>query len=155
MNRRPTSGLRRAGPGDLAAMADLLGELFGIETDFEARNERQLAGLKALMLKRGCHVLVAEADGAVVGMATLQTLVSTAEGGPVGLVEDVVVRSRYRGRGIGTRLVEGIEEIARLEGLLRLQLLADGRNGPAAGFYSGLGWSKTNMGAWKKLLSRC
>ena len=38
-------------------------------------------------------------------MCTVQTLISTAEGGPVGLVEDVIVRADYRGHGIGARLL--------------------------------------------------
>jgi GNAT superfamily N-acetyltransferase len=148
-------GLRRARSSDLSAMADLLGELFGIETDFMARPERQRAGLRALLRGKGRYAIVAEEDGTVVGMATLQIIVSTAEGGPVGLVEDVVVCSHYRGRGIGTKLLTALEAIARREGLLRLQLLADERNGPAACFYGGLGWSMTNMRAWKKLLPGC
>lgn len=35
----------------------------------------------------------------VVGMSTLQVLVSTSEGGHVGFIEDVVVDSTARGRG--------------------------------------------------------
>jgi GNAT superfamily N-acetyltransferase len=148
-------GLRRARLADIASMSDLLGELFGIETDFETRPERQRAGLRALLRGKGRHAIVAEEDGAVVGMATLQVLVSTAEGGPVGLVEDVIVCSHYRGRGIGGKLIAGLEGIARREGLLRLQLLADERNAPAARFYGGSGWTMTNMRAWKKLTRNC
>lgn len=46
----------------------------------------------------------------IVGMATIQTLISTAEGGRVGLVEDVVVDESFRGKGIGKLLLAGIEE---------------------------------------------
>jgi ribosomal protein S18 acetylase RimI-like enzyme len=155
MRRGLPAGLRRARSGDLASMADLLGELFGIETDFEARPERQIAGLRVLLKRRGCVVLVAEEGGEVVGMATMQTLVSTAEGGPVGSVEDLVVCSHFRGRGIGSKLIAALEDIARGEGFLRLQLLADERNAPAASFYAERGWNKTNMKSWMKRFEPC
>jgi GNAT superfamily N-acetyltransferase len=149
------AGLRRARKDDLSAMVDLLGELFAIETDFPVRPDRQAAGLAALLRDRRNSLIVAVEGGEVIGMATMQVLVSTAEGGPVGLVEDVVVCSHHRGRGIGKKLVAALESIARAQGLLRLQLLADERNGPAAFFYGGLGWTMTGMRAWRKLLRPC
>ncbi|MEK6200871.1 MAG: GNAT family N-acetyltransferase, partial [Desulfobulbaceae bacterium] len=93
--------IRNAQPADLAGLVSLLAALFAIEEDFVADESRQLRGL-ALMLanERGC-VLVAEAQGQVVGMCTGQLLVSTAEGGLSLLVEDVVVDEQWRGRGVG------------------------------------------------------
>ena len=46
-------------------------------------------------------IKVAEIDGAVRGMCTVQLVISTAEGGLAGLVEDLVVDRTYRGQGIG------------------------------------------------------
>ena len=45
------------------------------------------------------HLQGAYDDTQVVGMITLQVLVSTAEGGHVGVIEDFVVASQARGRG--------------------------------------------------------
>lgn len=149
------AGLRFAGKDDVPALVRLLGELFSIETDFLFRPETQAAGLEVLMRNRENFVLVAEEEGEVIGMAIMQTLVSTAEGGKVALVEDVVVGALHRGRGVGKKLLSALESLAREKGLLRLQLLADERNGPAASFYGGRGWSVTGMRAWKKLLARC
>jgi GNAT superfamily N-acetyltransferase len=58
-------------------------------------------------------------------MTTVQMLISISEGGCVGLVEDVIVDREFRGRGIGTLLLEHIAEWGKSRNLKRLQLLAD------------------------------
>lgn len=139
--------IRTALPEDIPRMADLLVELFSIETDFTPDVEKQIRGLSALVAGpqgRAC-VLVAEKGGMIAGMATAQTLISTAEGGRVGLVEDVVVHGEFRGRGIGTRLIEAVAEWARSHGLTRLQLLADRDNHRAMEFYASQNWSSTRL----------
>lgn len=94
--------------------------------------------------ERGC-VLVAEAQGLVVGMCTGQVLVSTAEGGLSLLVEDVVVAEQWRGRGVGCLLLAAINDWARANKVSRLQLLTDRNNIPALDFYRSLGWQITEL----------
>jgi GNAT superfamily N-acetyltransferase len=138
--------IRKGRLSDLEDLVALLRDLFLIEADFTADAGVQRQGL-LLMLEAGPdrRVVVAEADGQVVGMGTAQTLVSTAEGGPVGLVEDVVVQSGYRDLGLGRRLLQAIEQWARARGLRRLQLLADRTNVPALRFYDKTGWKTTQL----------
>ena len=128
-------------------MSDLLTELFSIETDFAPDVEKQIRGLSVLIAgpPGRARVLVAEQSGLVVGMATVQTLISTAEGGRVGLIEDVIVHCDVRGRGIGTQLLAAIVDWARVNGLTRLQLLADRDNQPAQAFYISRNWSSTHL----------
>jgi GNAT superfamily N-acetyltransferase len=90
-------------------------------------------------------VLVAERGGAVVGIVTGQLVVSTAEGAPSALVEDMVVDGRFRGRGAGAALLRAIEAWARGRGATRLQLLADRENAPALAFYARMGWAGTRL----------
>ncbi len=90
-------------------------------------------------------VLVAERAGAIVGMVTAQLVVSTAEGAPAALVEDMVVDAPWRGLGTGRALLEGIEAWARERGATRLQLLADRENAPALAFYARMGWAGTRL----------
>lgn len=138
--------IRAAEPGDIAAMTGLLGALFAIEKDFTPNREKQERGL-ALLLDGSPHraALVADHGGSVVGMVTGQILVSTAEGGLTALVEDLVVAPAFRGRGVGSRLLAGINGWARAAGAVRLQLLADRDNGPALDFYGRAGWRETNL----------
>ncbi|WP_242343310.1 GNAT family N-acetyltransferase [Anaeromyxobacter terrae] len=138
--------IRGAAPADAERLVRLLGILFSIEADFRPDPDRQRRGL-ALMLAEPERraVLVAERAGEVVGMVTAQLVVSTAEGGPAALVEDMVVDAGERGRGVGRRLLEAIEGWAAARGASRLQLLADRDNAPALGFYARAGWQPTRL----------
>jgi len=90
-------------------------------------------------------ILVAEEAGQVVGMCTGQVVISTAEGGPAVLVEDMVVDSAHRGRGIGRALMAAMAGWGLEQGATRLQLLADKNNFPALSFYQRIGWRMTAL----------
>jgi GNAT superfamily N-acetyltransferase len=139
--------IRTARPADIPRMCDLLGQLFTLELDFEPNIEKQIKGLSLLMTQPAgtSLVLVASALGQVIGMATVQTLVSTAEGGRVGLVEDVIVDKPFRSRNVGTLLIEGIIAWSREQGFMRLQLLADQDNHQALNFYTSRGLTHTRL----------
>jgi GNAT superfamily N-acetyltransferase len=134
-------------------MCELLADLFSIESDFTPDWEKQARGLSLLLNARSdmSSVLVAVQGGTVIGMATVQTLVSTAEGGRVGLVEDVVVDSQFRNQGVGALLLEGVVAWCREKGLKRLQLLADRENSPALAFYERKGWTTTSLICMRKM----
>ena len=138
--------VREAGMADLESMVELLGELFSLEADFAPDARTQRRGL-SLMLRPSPDrtVLVAEAGGEAVGMATAQLVISTAEGGPSALVEDVVVRPGHRGQGLGRALLAGLEAWAAMRGATRMQLLCDRGNAPALDFYAACGWSPTQL----------
>ena len=140
--------VRPARISDLPALVELLCQLFSIETDFAVRPDRHARGLRLLLgasRRGGAYVAVAESQDVVVGMATVQTVVSTAEGARSGWIEDVVVRRDLRRAGIGTSLLADIARWARANRLARLQLLADRRNRPALAFYDRLAFQPTNM----------
>lgn len=137
--------IRRAGANDLEAMVRLLGELFAIETGFRVAPEKQRRGLRALLGSDAAGVWVVEYHGRVVGMVTLQLLVSTAEGGLSGLLEDLIVTSVHRRKGLGRELQETAVRWARAQGATRVQLLADGRNVRGVIFYRKQNWFQTNM----------
>jgi len=138
--------IRRATSSDLDALVRLLGVLFSIEADFAPDVERQRRGLAMLLATpERAAVLVAERAGAVAGMVTAQLVVSTAEGGPSALVEDMVVEASERRHGVGRALLAAAEAWAAERGATRLQLLADRENAPALRFYERLGWRWTQL----------
>ena len=137
--------IRQARFEDIEALIALLNQLFSIEHDFLFDEDKQRKGLELMLTSDGRCILVAEHQASVVGMVTVQTLVSTAEGGVVGLLEDLVVRHDCRRQGIGQKLLAAIEAWAERQGLARLQLLADQTNQPALNFYDNAGWSKTSL----------
>lgn len=133
-------------------MAELLHELFAIEADFTPDFPVQTRGLELLLGKDCAEIFVAETKGQVVGMCTIQILISTAMGCEVGKIEDVVVTLRYRAKGIGSAVLQKAEEWAAGRGLARLQLQADRDNHPSLGFYRRQGWHHTNQNGWMKHL---
>lgn len=148
-----TPVIRRARTEHIPAMVRLLETLFSIETDFAFDAARQRRGLEALLDRDDACVLVALIGSEVAGMCTLQSLISTAEGGAVGLIEDLIVSERHRSRGIGRALVADMEDRARERGLTRLQLLADRANARALSFYGNVGWKGTKLVALRKNLA--
>jgi GNAT superfamily N-acetyltransferase len=140
------AAIRPATPGDLDALVRLLGVLFTLEADFRPDPKAQRRGLLRMLEDRERRlVLVAEVLGALVGMVTVQLVVSTAEGGDAGLLEDLVVDESVRGKGLGCELLHRAEAWAFERGATRLQLLADRENAPALRFYARLRYSPTQL----------
>lgn len=132
---------------DIGALVNLLEELFAIEADFSFDADKHRQGLRLMM--DGCSkhkcIKIAEIDKEIVGMCSAQTLISTAEGGVVAFVEDLVVQSQWREKGIGQMLLDAITSWSSVRQLKRLQLLADSENGPALAFYRKNGWKPTQL----------
>jgi GNAT superfamily N-acetyltransferase len=139
--------IERALDADIGELLHLLQALFAIESDFRFDAARQRAGLARLLAEPAdrAAVLVARADGSVVGMASGQLVISTAEGAPSVWIEDVVVAEAFRGRGIGRALLEGVLDWALEHGATRAQLLADIDNDKAIAFYRRLGLTRTHL----------
>ena len=131
---------------DLEPMADLLAELFTLESDFRPDRDKQLAGLYLILENPTVgQLFVLRVAGQVAGMANALFTVSTAEGRRVVLLEDVIVSKAYRGKGLGRRLVEHVLAWAAAHGLPRVTLLSDKDNAPALAFYERLGFEHSAM----------
>lgn len=131
---------------DLPAMADLLHELFSLEADFQPERDKQLRGLRLILDNPALgRLFVLRVDGVVAGMANALITVSTAQGAPVLLLEDVIVSRAQRGGGHGRALVEHVCAWARSQGMSRVTLLADRDNASALAFYEQLGFSSSAM----------
>ena len=138
---------------DLEAMAELLAELFTLESDFQPERAKQLRGLCMILDNPQIGQLFVLRKGQeVIGMANALITVSTAEGCRVVLLEDVIVKAEFRGRKFGRRLVEHILAWAAASGLPRVTLLADSANAPALGFYQSLGFEHSAMRVLRKPL---
>ncbi len=137
--------IRAASDTDIPAMVELLRRLFTIEEDFVFAPERQRRGLELLFAAERACVLVADQLGEVVGMATAQLLISTAEGAPSLVIEDVMVSPDHRNKGIGSALLASLAGWGQEQGARRMQLLADRTNSPALDFYRRQGWQPTRL----------
>ncbi|MFZ2653349.1 MAG: GNAT family N-acetyltransferase [Victivallales bacterium] len=145
--------IRVAVHSDIEPMVSLLKELFEIEGDFSPDAEAQRRGLKMILDNSAdAGIFVAEDNGEIVGMCALHRRISTFYGAEAGVVEDLVVKKEFRGRGLGSLLLHAIERHAQGKGFRHLQLLMDKENRSAEMFYSGHGWKKTGLVCMRKNL---
>jgi len=146
--------IRPADRSDIPEMCGLLSELFSLESDFSPDINKQAMGLALLVTDRSglSAVFVAEKAGDIIGMCSVQTLISTAQGGAVGLLEDLIVRKEERGDGAGARLLSEVTAWCENRNISRIQLLRDADNKRARGFYTRNGWASTRLVCMRKML---
>lgn len=150
----PGTTITVATAADLEAMADLLAELFTLESDFSPERDKQLRGLRLILENpQFGRLFVLRAGDQVAGMANALLTISTAEGCPVLLLEDVIVKAEWRGRQLGRQLVAQVFDWARAAGITRVTLLADQGNAPALAFYQHLGFTPSAMCVLRRKLS--
>ena len=145
--------IRQATIADIGYLVPLLKELFEIEEDFIFDENKQRQGLELLLTSEKDCIMLAEQDSKIIGMCTVLTIISTAEGGHVGLIEDVVVQKAYACKGIGRKLLSAIELWSKEQGLTRLQLLADRNNQHALTFYEKMDWQQTQLIGLRKVIA--
>jgi GNAT superfamily N-acetyltransferase len=85
------------------------------------------------------RVLIARWEGAPAGFALYFYHYSTWMGRPTLFLEDLFVRSQFRGHGIGKRLLAHLAKIAVAEGSGRFEWQVLNWNRPAIEFYQSLG----------------
>jgi GNAT superfamily N-acetyltransferase len=131
---------------DVSPLADLLIELFTQERDFTPDREKQVRGLRLIIESpnRG-RVFVARHNGKIIGMINLLITISTAEGGFVLLLEDLIIAGPYRVMGVGTKLMEHALHFAREKRFMRITLLTDEEHDHANAFYEKHGFKRSNM----------
>ncbi len=140
---------------DLDELSDLLGELFQAESDFCPDKQKQLRGLRLIFEQpnRG-RVFVLRHDKAIVGMINLLFTISTAEGGFVITLEDLVVHEKYQGMGYGSKLLEYAIEFARQKNFLRITLLTDRPELRSQALFKRHGFRESSMMPMRLLLPR-
>ncbi|MBI4800755.1 MAG: GNAT family N-acetyltransferase [Desulfarculus sp.] len=142
-----------ASMADIPGLCDLLALLFSQEAEFTPDRAAQERGLAAIIADpaRG-HILVARQHAQPLGMISILYGVSTALGGPVATLEDLVVAPAARGCGLGSRLLASAIEHARGQGCLRLTLLTDGDNVDAQRLYARQGFVVSGMVPMRRML---
>ena len=131
---------------DLDELSGMLGDLFAQEGDFRPDKEKQLRGLRLIFEQpsRG-RVFVLRRNGAIVGMINLLFTISTAEGGFVILLEDLVVHQKYQGKGYGSKLLQHAIDFAKQKNFLRVTLLTDRPENMAQEFFRHHGFVESSM----------
>ena len=133
---------------DLPQLAELLEDLFSHESDFRPDQVKQLRGLRLILEQpnRGRIFVLRGPDGErILGMVNLLITISTAEGGFVLILEDLIVRAEHRSRGFGAQLLDYAIDFARQKDFLRITLLTDRMDDPAKRFFDAHGFQVSGM----------
>ncbi|HET7833850.1 MAG TPA: GNAT family N-acetyltransferase [Gallionella sp.] len=131
---------------DIPQLCTLLAILFTQEADFEPDAAKQSAAMCQIIAHPETgHILVLRESTDIIGMVNLLFTVSTACGGKVALLEDMIIHPAHRHDGLGSKLLRAAIELARSENCLRLTLLTDRANDAAIRFYQRHGFGISTM----------
>lgn len=115
--------VREADAGDVegvaAAVGSLLDELGGRRPE---RDELETEVRALLEEPAGGSVLIAEADGSIVGVLSASWQRAIHVPGVYATIQDLWVDEVWRSRGVGAELVEAIASQARTRGVSRLEV---------------------------------
>jgi len=131
---------------DLPELTDLLNDLFTQDIEFVPDLKKQKAGLEAIINNPEFgEILVLKVDGQILGMVSLLYSISTALGGKVAILEDMIIHKDHRQKGLGKELLGEAICFSKERNCLRLTLLTDFNNDPAINFYQQFGFIKSGM----------
>ena len=138
---------------DLPQLADLLADLFTKESDFRPDQFKQLRGLRMILESpnKG-RIFVLRHHDRIMGMINLLFTISTAEGGAVIILEDLIIRQEHRSHGYGAQLLEYALDFARKKDFQRITLLTDRLDEPAKHFFHRHGFHDSGMVPMRWLL---
>jgi len=131
---------------DLPQLTEMVFALFESESDFEPDIDKHERGLRLILEQpnRG-RIFVIRSPAGILGMINLLITISTAEGGFVLLLEDLVIRPEHRGMGYGTMLLQHAIEFAMDKHFLRITCLTDKMEEKSRQFFMKNGFFLSNM----------
>jgi RimJ/RimL family protein N-acetyltransferase len=139
---------------DLPALTSLVMELFALSDDFTPDQEAQERGLALILEQPGRgRIFVVRNDTRIIGMVNLLFTISTAMGGFVILMEDVIVHPAHRGQGYGTMLLDQVIEFAKQKDFKRITLLTDKISAESQNFFRKNGFEYSNMIPMRRIIS--
>jgi GNAT superfamily N-acetyltransferase len=135
-----------ATPEDIPQLCTLLAVLFTQEVEFQPDALKQSNALEEIITHPEIgRILVMREGGDIIAMVNLLFTISTACGGKVGLLEDMVVIPVRRSEGLGSKLLQAAIVLAHQENCLRLTLLTDRTNYAGFRFYQRHGFRGSEM----------
>lgn len=131
---------------DLPRLVDLTMALFELEADFSPDRDKQEAGLRSILEQpnRG-RIFVVRTDYQIMGMVNVLFTISTAMGGFVILLEDVIIHPDFRRQGYGTQLVNYVVDFAKRKDFKRITLLTDKISEESQRFFQNLNFQHSHM----------
>ncbi|MDQ8191076.1 GNAT family N-acetyltransferase [Roseibacillus persicicus] len=131
---------------DLSSLTELVVDLLELQDDFVPDPALQERGIRHILEEpaRG-RIFVVRAQDRIVGMANLLFTVSTAMGGFVLIMEDVIIHPEHRGQGFGAMLLEAVIAFAKEKDFKRITLLADRLSNDSQAFFQQHGFQFSSL----------
>ncbi|GAA5116885.1 GNAT family N-acetyltransferase [Luteolibacter yonseiensis] len=138
---------------DLPALTELVMNLFDASGDFTPDRAVQERGLQLILEQpnRG-RIFVVRNHDSIFGMVNLLFTISTARGGFVILMEDVVIHPDHRGQGYGTMLLDYVQDFAKKKHFKRITLLTDRISAESQEFFKKRGFEHSNMIPMRRII---
>ncbi|HET7121294.1 MAG TPA: GNAT family N-acetyltransferase [Solirubrobacterales bacterium] len=115
--------VREAGAGDVTAVVDAVEALLVELGGRKPRRAEMETEVRALLADPGLgSVLVAEADGEIVGVLSASWQRAIHVPGAYATIQDLWVADEWRSRGVGAELVEAIASQARGRDVVRIEV---------------------------------
>jgi len=130
--------VRDATAADAPALSPLLGEL-GYPAAVDVLESR----MRRMLSREDQRILVAERDGAVLGLLALHIFPVLAYDRDLAMIMALVVTERARGLGVGRALIERAAAVGKSLGASRLMVTTHVRRADAHAFYERLGFEFT------------
>lgn len=138
---------------DIPSLCALLEILFSQEVELSPSLEKQKKGLELLIANEQIgKIFVLKENDCSIGMVSLLFTISTALGGKVAWLEDMIVHPDYQGQGCGSKLLDYAIASAKELACQRITLLSDADNLVAHRFYERFGFKNSSMKPFKLLL---
>lgn len=138
--------IREARDADLAVMERLVVELIGQVDDRRGIDAgAALENCRNLLRDANFCILLAEVDGAVVGLVNTTIRRTLTHGSGSGLIDELVVASSHRGRGVGRQLVSAAIEHCRQLGCCEVEVSTEFSNAEAREFYRNCGFEERGV----------
>lgn len=160
MTSSPKSGVSNDSPHiepatieDLSALTELVMDLMARSGDFTPDRAVQERGLRLILEQpnRG-RIFVVRNKDKIFGMVNLLFTISTARGGFVILMEDVVIHPDHRGQGYGRMLVDYVVDFAKQKNFKRITLLTDKMSAESQEFFRKQGFEYSSMIPMRRII---
>lgn len=146
-----TVSIRSATESDLARILALFAELNPDDEPLPEARASETWG--RILAQEGHEILVAELDDRVVGCCVLVVVPNLSRSArPFAVIENVIVDSRYRRRGIGARILQEASDAARREGCYKVMFMSSAKRTEAHRFYETVGFDGSSKRAFERRL---
>ena len=149
----PMLTIREARLTDLDALLELYGGHLVETPPEQPEKDAALAVLQRIVADEDYHLLIGETNGQAVSSVTLAVVRNLTHGArPYALIENVVTRSDYRGKGYASALMARASGIAAEAGCYKIMLMTGSKKESTLRFYENCGFNRADKTGFIKWL---